>query len=373
MRVVHVTDCYLPRVGGIELHVRDLVAQQRARGLRAEVWTTTPAPVEEAEVRRVPPGARLTRWLRRELERSRPDVLHVHCSVVSPLATLAAREAAAADIATVVTVHSMWTGLGPLPATATALLGAPRWPVVWSAVSRSAARALGDALGPGADVHVLSNAVDVARWRTDPADQPDPPPRGALEVVSVLRFARTKRPLPLLRILAAAREQLDDGLAVRATLVGDGPLRARARRWVVQHGLDGWVDLPGQCDRPRIREHLAGAAVYLAPATLESFGLAALEARCAGVPVLARSGTGVEDFVVHGESGLIASSDAEMAAQLVRVLGDPDLRARIARHNHTHAPSYDWDRAHTATLELYGLARHRAAAVPTRLLAHPVR
>ena len=35
MRVLHVTDGYLPRLGGIELHVHDLVSHQRATGVDA--------------------------------------------------------------------------------------------------------------------------------------------------------------------------------------------------------------------------------------------------------------------------------------------------------------------------------------------------
>ena len=43
MRVVHVSDCYWPRLGGIELHLHDLVEHQRKAGDDARVVTTTPA------------------------------------------------------------------------------------------------------------------------------------------------------------------------------------------------------------------------------------------------------------------------------------------------------------------------------------------
>ena len=39
MRVLHVTDTYLPRLGGIEVHVSDLVGHQRAAGIDARVIT----------------------------------------------------------------------------------------------------------------------------------------------------------------------------------------------------------------------------------------------------------------------------------------------------------------------------------------------
>ena len=48
---------------------------------------------------------------------------------------------------------------------------------------------------------------------------------------------------------------------------------------------------------------LRAAEVFIAPAVLESFGIEALEARCSGVPVLARGSTGVAEFVRHGHEG----------------------------------------------------------------------
>ena len=56
MRIAHVTDCYLPRTGGIELQVRDLAAHQRAAGHEVEVLTGTeaaPGAPDEPGVRRL--------------------------------------------------------------------------------------------------------------------------------------------------------------------------------------------------------------------------------------------------------------------------------------------------------------------------------
>lgn len=135
MRILHVTDCYLPRVGGIELHVRDLVAHQRLAGDDARVVTLTPVPVGSAPdpqwVSRIhgrgstqPPGLRhAAAYLNRVLQVDRVDVVHVHVSVLSPFATLAARQVASRGLPTLVTVHSMSSGLGPLPTVARDLLG----------------------------------------------------------------------------------------------------------------------------------------------------------------------------------------------------------------------------------------------------------
>ena len=84
--------------------------------------------------------------------------------------------------------------------------------------------------------------------------------------------------------------------------------------------MTDWVRLTGQLDQPAIRAVFDDADLYLSPATLESFGIAALEARCAGLPVIAFAGTGVSDFIEHGRNGLLVGSDAEMVEAITRLV-----------------------------------------------------
>ena len=55
MRVALVCDWFLPRMGGIELHLRDLALALRGRGVEACIITTTPGPdaVDGVPVHRV--------------------------------------------------------------------------------------------------------------------------------------------------------------------------------------------------------------------------------------------------------------------------------------------------------------------------------
>ena len=88
------------------------------------------------------------------------------------------------------------------------------------------------------------------------------------------------------------------------------------------------VELPGRMDRSGIRELYRRADVYIAPATLESFGIAALEARCAGLPVLARRRTGIADFIADGVEGLLAGNDRALAGAGAEVAADADAARR---------------------------------------------
>ena len=388
MRVLHVSDCYLPRLGGIEVHVSDLVGHQRAVGIDARVVTltepgagTAPDPAWVYRAGRQP-GRQATdptrsviaadADLRDLLARWRPDRVHVHVSVFSPFATLAARRAISAGLPTLITVHSMWNRLGPLPGLAQALLQLRRWPMAWSAVSDAAAEPLREMLGHRVDVAVLPNAVDPAAWRlaARPAAQGAASTAQTATLVSVMRFTRTKRALPLARMLRQLRQTVPPGIGLRAVVIGDGPQLRAFTRFVGRNDMSGWVDLPGRLDRASVRIQLADADLFVAPAELESFGIAALEARAAGLPVIASAASGVREFIRSGREGLLAGDDRSMVASMARLVTDVSLREAIRDHNERTPIEHDWPAALRRTSWLYERAAAVAAAARTPNAAH---
>jgi glycosyltransferase involved in cell wall biosynthesis len=355
MKILHVSDCYLPRLGGIETQVHGLARGQIAAGHTVEVATATPRArhdrttdevIDGVPVRRItvdlpfelPVHPRAGREIRRVLESGRYDVLHVHAGVVSPFAFAAAPVAVDAAVPMVITIHSLWGYATPMFRALDALAGWSRWPVVWSAVSDVAAGPLRRVAGPGVEVAVLPNGIDLGRWRVDPL------PRSPQDVVmaATMRLAARKRPLPLLRMLRRVREGVSPSVRLRVSVVGEGPQRAAMERYLHRHRMQGWVDLPGRFDADQLRELYRRADVFVAPARLESFGIAALEARTAGLPVVASSRAGIREFVASGREGLLAGTDGEMVAALARLANEPGLRRSIADHNRAVAPEMSW-------------------------------
>lgn len=357
MRIAHVTDCFRPRVGGIELHVDDLARHQRAAGHDVTVLTSTPGETGSA-VRRfaslggdLPSPAGLAD-LRRALIEAGFDVVHAHTSSVSPFAWSALRAATASGIPAAVTLHSMLSPRARALRLSADLTGWSTWPVAWAAVSAAAAAPLRAVLGDG--VTVLPNGIDAGAWVT-------PAPRSAnrpLTIVSVMRLSRRKRPRSLIRILAGIRARIDPAVPLRAVVVGDGPERAGVERLLRSAGMDGWVTLTGALTREQVRDVLTRSDVYLAPAHRESFGIAALEARCAGLPVLAMASGGVGEFVRDGVEGFLVGSDAEMARVTARLLTSSLIRG-LQEHNRTTRPALDWPETVERTLSLY----HRASVL----------
>jgi glycosyltransferase involved in cell wall biosynthesis len=111
--------------------------------------------------------------------------------------------------------------------------------------------------------------------------------------------------------------------------------------------------------REEIRDVFREADVFVLPTIEEAFGIAALEARAAGLPVVAMSSGGVPEIIRHGVEGLLAASDAELAAHLVTLVRDPALRARIAAHNRDTLPPDRWSDVVARHLRVYELARER--------------
>lgn len=349
MKIAHVSDFYLPRLGGIETHVSDLTELQRAQGHDVQVITSTPGP-EGPHVRRVTQAFRRPHALHPLAVRAGigtlhdldVDVVHAHLGVGSPLAFFLARAAARGGIPTLVTVHSMWAGVGPIMSTMDALGGWSTLPITWSAVSEAAAAPVRRLLPPGTQIRVLANGIDQDRWRL-PAAEVRP---GELVLGAVMRLAWRKRPLALLKIVRRAQmtlEQLGDQTRLRLLVAGDGPRQEAMEAYLRRHSMTDRVDLLGRLDRHEVRHLLGASHVFLAPADLESFGIAALEARCAGLPVVAKADSGVSEFIHHEREGLLCGSDDDMADAVVRLARDHELRLRIAAHNRTADSPVGWE------------------------------
>jgi len=330
MRILHVTDHYPPVTGGIESHVAMLAAQQAAVGHEVGVLTSTPDRLPGG-VDPVPGPVRVVRarsildGLRTDL--SDVDLVHAHLSVVAPFSAPVVASFARKGVPTVVTVHSLWDGLGPVPTVAASLVGLRRAPVLWTAVSRTAAAQVSRRLPRRPHVQVLPNAVEVApRARTRVGGS-------SVRLVSTMRLAARKRPLELLGLFDRLRRTSE--MPVDLTILGDGPLRPKLEQLLRRRRLGEHVRLLGMVERSQVRRMLATSDVYVAPAILESFGLAALEARSVGLPVVGLASTGLVEFVRHGVEGLLCRDDDDLLEATRELVQRPALRHAISEHNRT--------------------------------------
>lgn len=336
MRILHLTDVYRPAVGGIELFVEELAHRQAAEGNDVTVLTRARGAAAFSD------EVSVVQYGRSDLRLADFDVVHAHLSVFSPMTSVVMRQAAVRDVPVVATVHSMWAGRGAIVKAVAVAAGWQRRQPIWTAVSSVAAAEVHDLL-PGAVVHVVPNAVDVDYWREGIASATEVAVPSVPTLLAVNRLAPRKRPMQLLHQLAEVR-RIAPEQPFHARIVGAGPLEKRMRKWIDQHDLHDVVSLTGGVPRPEVRRMCHNADLFLAPAHQESFGIAALEGRAAGLPVLAMASGGVGEFVHDGVDGLLCDDDNAMVDAIVGLLRDRERWLTMARHNHQVPPAYGWDR-----------------------------
>lgn len=187
---------------------------------------------------------------------------------------------------------------------------------VVTAVSAAAAARVQQATGRELPASCLQPMpVDLARFGATGA--------GGGGLVSVARLTRQKRVDLAVRALATTGAPLPP-----LTIIGDGPERGALETLVQELGLGARVTFSGALPPADVARVLAGADLALFPAEHEGFGLAAVEALLAGVPVVAcQDGGGVLSVVpTHGAGRVVAPLPAAIAQAARDLLADPAAR-----------------------------------------------
>jgi glycosyltransferase involved in cell wall biosynthesis len=228
----------------------------------------------------------------------------------------------------------------------------------WTTVSRHTATALERAGLP--NVSVLPNGIDVAAWNIERRNSPE------LRVTSVMRMNIKKRPQDLVRAIPVICRKLGPGLPVRFTLVGDGPYRRQVERLAERLGVGDKVEFAGRLSREEIKKVFEQTDLFVLPTVLEAFGIAVLEARCAGLPAVVIGSSGAADLVEDGIQGRLAADRHEMATIIAELLGDPAARRRMSQNARQGVEQFDWSRVVPLHLDAYRRAMGKAECAALR-------
>ena len=334
-----------------------------ARGHAVHLFTTTrnPCPIPGVDVHAVQtpmlgevvaPALWNVGRLRALLTGCGVDVVHAH-GMFSTLAIGSLLAASGARLPSVTTHHSLLRQSPTLPAAWLTYRLFSRRATVVTAVSRAAADDARRASGR-TDVAVLPNGLDRTIWRSSEAVESGSPSRAngsAARVVSVMRLAAKKSPGDLIEavpvVLAHANRD------VMFTIVGDGPERGSLGRTARRLGVAAHVEFLGACDPPRVASELARSTLFALPSAREAFGIAILEARAAGLPIVARASGGIPEIVEHGRHGLLVETPRALGDAIAMLVNDEALRQRCASASTVGLDAYDWDRVVDAHEAVY--------------------
>ena len=147
-------------------------------------------------------------------------------------------------------------------------------------------------------------------------------------------------------------------------LAGDGELRPRLMRLAQELGLSSRIHFLGR--RDDIPQLLKMADVYAHSSHSEGFGIAALEAMAAGVPVVVSNLPGLAEVV--GQAGiLVPPGDPEaMANALKQVLGSAELRQKLSSAGRQRAQEFSIQKTTQQFIELYGRVLQEHQRKPLR-------
>jgi len=140
-------------------------------------------------------------------------------------------------------------------------------------------------------------------------------------------FRAVKNIPVVIQTFAEVRKQIQSKLV----MVGDGPEKAGAEQLARELGVHRDVLFLGNQDC--MEELLPLADVFLLPSSSESFGLVALEAMSAEVPVIASNAGGLPEVVEHGFTGFLHDPGhvAGYVASALKLLGNEPLRRTMGR------------------------------------------
>lgn len=154
---------------------------------------------------------------------------------------------------------------------------------------------------PADRIRVIPNFIDpnLFRRNKEPCHRATLAPQGEKIIMHISNFRPVKRIQDVVEVFA----RINEHVAARLILVGDGPERPRGQEKARELGVLDRVLFLGK--HQSVDELLACADLFLLPSKNESFGLAALEALACGVPVIGSNMGGLPEVVTHGETGFL--------------------------------------------------------------------
>jgi glycosyltransferase involved in cell wall biosynthesis len=353
--------------GGMETAARQLIPALRdaAPGVRFTAFVNSEAAGEDFGVDRVVLPIRAenrVEWVRGEQLVLPRAAARAGCDLVHSLASTGP---AGGRFTRVTTVHDLHFLTAPEAHFGVRALGMRV--LVPLAVHRSH-RVLTDS------AHVRAEVAARLRYRTERIDVVPlgigRPPAGPGTPEAELRERYRLGERPLLLSLSAKRPHKNLAGLLRALalipaerrpvalLCGYAtPHEAELRALAGELGLDGDVRFAGWTPDADVEGLLAMSAAFVFPSFSEGFGLPVLEAMARGVPVACSDRTSLPE--VAGDAALLfdPAEPAQIAAAVQRLVGDPELAARLRAAGRARAAMFTW--RHSAELTLAAYARSR--------------
>ncbi|UAY51411.1 N-acetyl-alpha-D-glucosaminyl L-malate synthase BshA [Ferruginibacter albus] len=189
------------------------------------------------------------------------------------------------------------------------------------------------------DIEVVHNFVDVKRFHKKPVDAFKKliAPDGEKIIVHASNFRKIKRVEDVVKAFLLINKQLPSKLL----LLGDGPERPYVES--ICRDCTGIERIKFLGKQEQMEDIFPIADLFLLTSEYESFGLAALEAMAAEVPVIATNAGGLPEIVINGYNGFMSNvGDIEdMCSNTLKIFKDEETEKLFKQNAYTQAKKFD--------------------------------
>ena len=271
------------------------------------------------------------------------NLFHVHYAIPHASAAVNAKRILAEQgmhVPVVTTLHGTdITLLGKDPSFEPVIAHAINQSDVVTAVSHSLKNDTVKVFGVRRDIDVVHNFVCARHFEQLPneAFRKQLSPNGAPILCHISNFRPVKRILDVIRTFHRVRAERE----AKLLMVGDGPDRSQAMALSRELGIHDDVIFLGKVKNPI--EPLTISDLLLLPSETESFGLVALEAMAAGVPVVSSNVGGLPEVNIDGETGFLCDvGDIEsMSRGCLTILENEASRMAFVERARDRAASFE--------------------------------
>ena len=189
------------------------------------------------------------------------------------------------------------------------------------------------------EIEVIHNFVDVERFHRKGIDafRKVIAPNNERILLHASNFRKIKRVEDVVKIFHEVHKEIPSKLL----FIGDGPERQNAEELSRTLGIFEEIRFVGK--QEQMEDIMAIGDLFLLTSEYESFGLAALEAMAAGVPVISTNAGGLGEIMVDGETGYMGNVGdvAAMSKHALSILRDDKTLKRFKEKAAAHARKFD--------------------------------
>lgn len=189
------------------------------------------------------------------------------------------------------------------------------------------------------NIEVIHNFVDVKRFNRKPVDAFKKliAPNGEKIIVHASNFRKVKRVEDVVKAFLLINEKMPSKLL----LLGDGPERSPIEAAARDSNASDAIKFLGK--QEQMEDILPIADLFLLTSEYESFGLAALEAMAAEVPVISTNAGGLPEIIINGNCGYMSNVGdvADMSKNALLILQDKTTHDRFKANALEQAKRFD--------------------------------